>query len=124
MIALLISCLIGIGAGYVSMKAPKLFIGFLFAIPPAAFGLLKLLSVFASPMASAGVGNGGLFSMVGAMFGRLPEDVQTAVIFLPAFTIVARLVFWIYKTYLKSEPAAEDKAERRKRILASYGMSS
>ena len=124
MIALLISCLIGIGAGYVSVKAPKLFVGFLFAIPPAAFGLLKLLSLFAPTMATAGVGNGGLFSMVGAMFGRLPEDVQTALIFLPAFTIAARLGFWVYKTYFKSEPAAEDRTERRKRILASYGMSS
>ncbi len=124
MIVIFVSCVIGIAAGYVSVKAPKLFISFLFAIPPAAFGLLKLLSLFRGSMASAGVGNGGLFSMINAMFERLPEDVQTATILLPAFTIVARLGFWIYDSYFKPEPAVEDKALRRKRILASYGMSN
>ncbi len=70
MIVIFVSCMIGIAAGYVSVKETKLFIGFLFAIPPVAFGLLKLLSLFRHSMASAGVGNGGIFSMISAMFER------------------------------------------------------
>ena len=124
MIALFISCLVGILAGYVSIKAPKLFVGFLFALPPLALGLLKLLSFFSPTMAVSGVGNGGVFSLIGAMFGELPESVKTAIIFLPVFTIAARLGFWVYNTYFKSEAVPEDKAARRERILASYGMSN
>lgn len=55
--------------------------------------------------------------------GYLPQHVQMAILIFAVSFFLARIATWAYRSY-GPKPAEESAAERKARVLASYGMSS
>lgn len=122
MLIIAISFIFGTMLSVTSYYYTKAFAAAFFASLPVGMIILKL-SYPLGDIATTGTDKElGVFGFYGALFDKLSSDMQTAILFFPAFFFVARLITWGYHMVIKDEAVPKPSADRKQRILADYGM--
>lgn len=97
--------------GWVSSYYNKFFMSIIFGLPVVVGGGLKLSApIFATADMT-----------LSEVFASLPASMQLLIMLTPLVIIGGRISGWIYQVYFEKEKV-EDKAKKRRRILAEYGM--
>jgi len=119
---ILISIGLGLLLGWASAYNSKVFLAVLFGTPGVVLIGSKFATPFLSVAATAGAGEGDLFSVAGALFNDLPDPAQTAIMLFPAALFGARIMGTIYIVHFKKEKV-ETKAEKKARISREYNFN-
>ena len=125
MIYIILAICLGLGLGYFSYAFQKAFFALMAAAIPI-FGIIYfkvLLPLAKVAGAAAGLGGGDPITLIMALIGQLPQDMQSAIVILPMAAFGGRLMTWIYAKFIEKPAVEETLSDRKQRILAQYGMS-
>lgn len=123
MLYIALAICLGLGVGYFSYAFQKAFFALMAAVIPI-FGIVYfkvLLPLAKVTGGAAGLGHGDPITLIMALIGQLPQDMQSAIIIFPMAAFGGRLLTWIYAKFIAKEAGEESQADRRKRILQQYG---
>jgi len=123
MIWIIGAILAGLMMGYISYAFQKAFFALMAAAIPI-FGIIYfkvLLPLAKVAGGAAGLGQGDPITLIMALIGQLPQDMQSAIIIFPMAAFGGRLLTWIHAKFIAKPAVEETKADRKKRILEQYG---
>lgn len=123
MIYISLAVILGLGIGYVSYAFQKAFFAFCaVSLPIIGIIYFKVLLPMAKVAgATAGLGKGDPITLIMALIGQLPQDMQNAIIIFPMAAFGGRLATWIHAKFIAKPAVEETHSDRKKRILEQYG---
>jgi len=123
MIWIFLAVILGFGIGYVSYAFQSAFLAFsvVALIIGAAIYTRVILPLAVAAAGSADLGQGDPITLTIALFGHLPQNIQSAIIIFPMAGFGARLATWFHAKLTEEPDIIETKEGRKQRILEQYG---
>lgn len=122
MIYLFYAFIIGVTLGALSAYHTKLFVS-------ALLSSLILGAIFLRPVILVGASASGSTGRINPLavyvdgFMMLPSLLRWAILLIPVFFLLGRLVAWIYLNFIKDEEI-ETEEERRARVVKEHGWGA